>query len=176
MRSRSPFFLAAFCFGAAQAHSISHAWLHTSKHHAHARTVEISDVVFAGVAMFSNGTLSGLGLSSVCENALYQKVDCDDNISSLVTNDYIGSFNNATMTDLVCTVGCEASIAQFHDSVSTSCGDSASIIPGISYLDFIDQVWSNWNQSCFVDPSTGENCNGEALCSAHISKEKVGVY
>ncbi|KAJ6096606.1 hypothetical protein N7486_007352 [Penicillium sp. IBT 16267x] len=152
-------FLAAFCLGAAHAHSISHGRLHNAKHDAQPRTVNTRDVASSGVSMFQNGTLSGLGLSSTCENALYQTIDCDDNISSLGTDQYIGSFDNATITALVCATGCEASIAQLHDSVMTSCGDSAELIPGIPFLTLVDQLWSTWNQTCFVDPTTGENCN-----------------
>lgn len=155
------FLAAAFCFAAGQAQSFSHGSLHTYKHHAHVRRVDISNTTFSGVMMFPNGTLSGLDLSSTCEDALYQTVDCDDNISSLFTDGYIGSFDNVTMTSLVCAASCEASIAMMYDSVSTSCGDSAELIPGMSYLALVNQLWSNWNQSCFVDPTTGENCNGE---------------
>ncbi|KAL4904654.1 hypothetical protein BDW74DRAFT_185554 [Aspergillus multicolor] len=78
-----------------------------------------------------------------------------------MTDGYIGSFDNATTTALVCAAGCETSIAQLHDSVLTSCGASAELIPGISFLNLVGALWSGWNQSCFVDPSTGANCNDE---------------
>ncbi|KAJ5720928.1 uncharacterized protein N7483_008862 [Penicillium malachiteum] len=85
--------------------------------------------------MFPNGTLSGLGLSSACENALYQTIDCDDHISSLSIDGYIGSFDNATVTALVCATTCEISIVKLHNLVSTNCGDSAELIPDISTAD-----------------------------------------
>ncbi|KAE8150987.1 hypothetical protein BDV25DRAFT_171767 [Aspergillus avenaceus] len=53
----------------------------------------------------------------------------------------------------------EGSIAKFHSSVLASCGESAELVPGLPFLGLVDQVWSNWNQSCFVDPDTGKNCN-----------------
>lgn len=114
-----------------------------------------------GFPIFDNETLSGLNLASECEAALGQTVDCADETSSLMTNTYIGSFGNSTLMALVCDSGCEASIAQVHHDVAASCGESAELVPGLPLLGLVDMLWSNWNQSCFVDPETGENCNGE---------------
>lgn len=162
MRNRFPLILAASsCFTAGYAHSLSHGWIHGARHLAHARAAASSSTNFAGVAMFPNGTLSGLDLSSACETALYSTVDCDDNISSLITNDYIGSFDNATTTASVCAASCETSITNMYNSVLSSCGVSAELTQGMTYLSLINQLWSNWNQSCFVDPTTGQNCNGK---------------
>ncbi|KGO45809.1 Peptidoglycan-binding Lysin subgroup [Penicillium expansum] len=160
MRNRFVSFLGvASYFAAGNFHSISHGRLHAAKQIAHTRAVNTNSTNFARVAFFPNGTLSGLGLSSTCEDALYATVDCDDEISSVMTDGYIGSLDNETLTDLICASTCEASIAELYDSVSTSCGDSAELIAGISYLSLIGQVWSSWNQSCFVDLTTGQNCN-----------------
>ncbi|RDW90003.1 LysM peptidoglycan-binding domain-containing protein [Aspergillus mulundensis] len=137
------------------AHSFSHG-----RFHVQARTAD-AVVASQGVSMFPNGTLSSLGLSSACEDALYQTVDCDSAVSDLITDGYISSSGEAATTALVCAASCEASIAQLHDSVSASCGTSAELIPGMSYLDLVNQLWSNWNQSCFTDPTTGANCNDQ---------------
>ena len=142
------------------AHSVSHGRLHGVKKHGSRGIAESTATLFTGVAMFSNGTLSTQGLSTACENALYQTVDCDDTISSLVTNDYIGSFDNSTTTNSVCSSTCEASIVELYDLVSINCGISAEFVSGVSYLSLINQLWSGWNQSCFTDPESGENCNG----------------
>jgi len=122
-------------------------------------------VAFAGFSMFPNGTLSSMDLTSACESALYQTVYCDDATSSLMTSSYIGSFDNSTLTALVCDTGCEISIAQLHDSVLASCGEATDLVPGLPFLGLVDMLWSNWNQSCFVDPTTGDNCNGERRIS-----------
>lgn len=112
--------------------------------------------------MFTEGSLSSLNLTSACEAVLYQTVDCADEAASLMTSGYVGSFENATETTLVCDAGCEASVAQLHDAVATSCvGSSANLIDGMPFVDLVDFFWSNWNQSCFVDPATGTNCNGQ---------------
>lgn len=113
--------------------------------------------------MFSNGSLSSLNLTSACEAALYQTVDCAGEASSLMTSGYVGSLENATETSLVCDAGCEVSVAQLHDAVAASCvGSSANLIDGMPFVDLVDLFWSNWNQSCFVDPATGTNCNGQS--------------
>ncbi|KAL4756310.1 LysM peptidoglycan-binding domain-containing protein [Aspergillus foveolatus] len=113
----------------------------------------------AGVTMFPNGSLSSLGLTEACELSLYNSIDCDPGVSALATSSYGGSLNNATLASLVCQATCGTSIAQLHDSVVTSCGTTESLIPGMSFLALVDQVWSNWNQSCLTDPTTGDNCN-----------------
>lgn len=115
----------------------------------------------AGVTMFTSGSLSSLGLSSACELSLYNSIDCDPGVSFLATSSYGGSLNNATLTSLVCQSACEKSIAQLHDSVAANCGTNAALVPGMSFLALVDQTWSNWNQTCFTDPTTGDNCNGK---------------
>lgn len=150
---------ASCCFTAScAAHVLSHGHLHNTQRHKQ-RTV---DTTFAGISMFSNGSLSSFGLTSACEQALYQNILCDDAVSSLSTDTYVGSFDNSTLTALVCDAGCEASIAQLHDAVAAGCGTTAGLVPGLPFLGLVDQLWSNWNQSCFTDPTTGENCNGES--------------
>jgi hypothetical protein len=123
----------------------------------------VSSIDFAGVSIFPNGSLSNLNLTSNCENLLYQKINCDDSISKLWTRGYVGSFDNSTQTALVCEAGCEASISELHNDVSTSCGDTVGLLPGLPFIGLVDMLWSNWNQSCFVDPTTNKNCNGEKL-------------
>ena len=81
-------------------------------------------------------------------------------MSALATSSYGGSLNNATLTSLVCQSACEASIAQLHDSVAASCGTTAALVPSMPFLAMVDQIGTNWNQSCFTDPTTGDNCNG----------------
>ncbi|PCG89723.1 hypothetical protein PENOC_105280 [Penicillium occitanis (nom. inval.)] len=122
-------------------------------------TIHSPNVDFTGLSIFDNGTLSGLDLTDACETALYQAVYCDEGISSLVTNGYVGSFDNSTLTTLVCDASCGNSIAQLHSAVSTGCGETAGIVPGFPFLGLVDMLWSNWNQSCFNDATTGQNCN-----------------
>ncbi|KAL4962771.1 uncharacterized protein BDV14DRAFT_202405 [Aspergillus stella-maris] len=109
--------------------------------------------------MFPNVSLSTIGLDPSCKAALYQTVNCADQTASLMTDGYIGSFNNDTITAQVCSAGCEASIAKLHQTIDSTCGSSASLVPGLPFLDMLDLLWGNWNQSCFVNPTTGKNCN-----------------
>ncbi|EDN91369.1 hypothetical protein SS1G_00772 [Sclerotinia sclerotiorum 1980 UF-70] len=114
---------------------------------------------FTGFSIFSSGSLSSLNLTSTCEAALYQTVYCDDDTSSLLTDGYVDSFDNSTEEALFCDAGCESSIAKLHDSVLAACGDTEGLLEGLPFLGIVDEFWSNWNQSCFTDPTTGENCN-----------------
>ncbi|RAH47432.1 LysM peptidoglycan-binding domain-containing protein [Aspergillus brunneoviolaceus CBS 621.78] len=153
--------LAASCFDTGQAtHYNSHAYLHAAVHHS-VRRIADSDPTTGEVSMFQNGSLASLGLTTTCEEALYQSVACDPAISSLTSDDYLGSFDNATLTALVCASSCEKSIKQLQSSVLTGCGDEAGLIPGLPFVGLVDMLWANWNQSCFMDPTTGENCNDQ---------------
>ena len=71
------------------------------------------------------------------------------------------SLNLPVLYDTVCDAGCGSSLVQLHDNVAASCGQTANLIPGLPVLGLVDMLWSNWNQSCFVDPTTGDNCNGK---------------
>jgi hypothetical protein len=113
--------------------------------------------------------LSSLNLTTACETALNQTITCDAAISSLMTNGYVGSFDNSTVTSNVCQAGCGSTIANLHNSVASGCGQTAGLIPGLPFLGIIDMLWSNWNQSCFNDPTTGQNCNGKREVPSPIS-------
>lgn len=128
----------------------------------------VSSINFAGVSIFPNGSLSNLNLTTNCENLLYQKINCDDSVSKLWTRGYVGSFDNSTQTTLLCDTGCEASISELRNAVSTSCGNTVGLLPGLPFIGLVDMLWSNWNQSCFTDPTTKENCNSEKFPSRKI--------
>lgn len=152
------------CSFPAQAARLSHSHLHDGRH----LSLRTNDISFSGIPMFANGSLSDFGLSSSCEQALYQNIYCDDAVSYMSTNSYVGSFDNSTLTALVCDPGCEASISELHDAVAVNCGTSAAYVAGLPYLALVDQLWSNWNRTCFTDPITGGNCNGEKCDSVGI--------
>lgn len=142
-------------------HLRSHEHLHSARHLRQRN--EKDNPSFSGVSMFPTGSLSYMNLMPDCENALYQKVNCDDAVSSLMTDGYVSSFDNSTLSTLVCNAGCEAAIAKLHDAVSTNCGETTELVPGLPIIGLVNLLWSNWNQSCFADPNTGENCNGEEI-------------
>jgi hypothetical protein len=121
------------------------------------------DNSFVGFSMFPNGNLSRLNLTPACETALYQTIHCADETSTLMTGMYVGSFENQTTTTLVCDSSCETSITHLHENVALSCGESSELITGLPFLGLVDLLWNNWNQSCFIDPVTGDNCNGTII-------------
>lgn len=139
----------------ANSHFVPH---HTSQQHE--RDTDAT-AAFTGFSIFSSGSLSSLDLTSACKAALYQTVYCDEDTLSLLTDGYVDGFDNSTQEALFCDAGRESSIAKLHDSVLAGCGDTEGLLDGLSFLGIVDEFWSNWNQSCFTDPTTGENCNGE---------------
>ncbi|KAB8255517.1 hypothetical protein BDV32DRAFT_161883 [Aspergillus pseudonomiae] len=89
-----------------------------------------------------------------------------------MTDGYISSFDNSTLTTLVCDVGCEAAIAKLRDTVSTNCGEITELVPGLPIIGLVDLLWSNRNQSCFTNPNTRENYNNviDAFPDVDMSK------
>ncbi|KAH6645531.1 hypothetical protein BKA67DRAFT_527068 [Truncatella angustata] len=108
-----------------------------------------------GWSIFSNGSLSTVGLDAACESAMYQTIACDGAASILMTESTV----NSTRTELVCTADCETSIANMASTVAEACVNTPNLATGLPLFGFVDTIWSNWNQSCFTDPETGDNCN-----------------
>lgn len=114
----------------------------------------------ARLTVFPEGSLSGMGLSSACEATLYQGVSCAEEALPLMGDVPIGSFGDSKVTELVCRPVCERTIRHMRDKVALAC-DEEEMIPGLPYVRLFDRFGSNWNQSCFNDPDSGKNCNGE---------------
>ena len=118
---------------------------------------------FTGFEIFTNNSLAAAGLASVCETALYQTIKCDDIVSSFGQGLYYGSVGdgNKTIEDSVCASSCGDALAAFHQSIIVACASSPDLIPGVPLIGAIDSIWSGWNETCLVDASTGEYCNGQ---------------
>ncbi|KAK7941548.1 LysM domain-containingprotein [Apiospora aurea] len=110
-----------------------------------------------GWTLFEEGTLSAVGLKKECEASLYQQIQCDASTKSLTTQKFDGG--DKAVVDHACTDGCSRALQALHIAVDTSCGAKAELVPGMPILDLVDRLWYNWNQSCFVDPDSGKNCN-----------------
>lgn len=129
-------------------------WLRT--HHHHKRAIGVT-----GWPLFPDGSLAGVGLDSACESSLYTNISCDAAASALLAPGYLGSFDNSTLTESVCSTSCETSIGNLADKIAEACADTPNLVDGVPFKGIIDTLWGNWNQSCFTDPDTGENCNGK---------------
>lgn len=130
------------------------AWLEGS--------TKISGRRFPGWSIFPTGSLAGLGLSSACENALYQTVKCERSTRALLMDTYQGNVRNLTLLTEWCDKGCADSIKFLRNSIATTCAATPHLAPGYPFLGFVDMLWAHWNEMCFTDPASGRFCDGKS--------------
>ncbi|KAI1014460.1 hypothetical protein LB504_012235 [Fusarium proliferatum] len=111
----------------------------------------------SGLAMFPQGSLSSAGLPSVCEATLYQSINCADETADLAANGYLDN-DDPAVTKLVCRATCGGAIGHMRTKVASACG-TGEMVPGMSFVNMVDKLWSSWNQTCFASPKTGEFCH-----------------
>jgi hypothetical protein len=98
-------------------------------------------------------------VSEVCKTALTETIKCDPYVEKFRELRYRGSLESKSLTDSVCDVGCGKSLKSWFDTVTTSCanfqvgGAIANRAGGI--------VWTGYNETCLLDPATGQYCNGK---------------
>lgn len=127
-------------------------------------SIEVSGPTnFTGFALFEQDSLSENGLSSSCEAAMYQKINCDDIVHTFGYKSYYGTVGNKSTVDSVCADSCMADLLNFRQSINVACSSTPDFAPGIPLVAFIDSIWSGWNETCLLDTATREYCNGITL-------------
>lgn len=111
--------------------------------------------------LFPDGTHSTATLSQGCNTALNATITCDSYLQQLVSNDYYGSLNNATLQGSVCSAACGTSLSLYHRSVTTACASDPQPWPGVPAVWAGDAIWAMYNRTCLKDPATGRYCIGE---------------
>ncbi|KAL3421768.1 hypothetical protein PVAG01_05924 [Phlyctema vagabunda] len=112
---------------------------------------------FEGFSLYTEASVSNLGLSASCQTALTQVVKCEDYVARLEETKYRGALGNETLTNLVCDASCGQSLATWFNSVTLSCS-GASITEAVPNI-IGGRVWAVWNETCLTDPASGRNCN-----------------
>jgi hypothetical protein len=98
--------------------------------------------------------------NSVCRTSMTQRIDCHDQVYLLQGHTWKGGLNNDTLSDLVCSAGCEASIASWFNGVLRNCATDKerALIP----TRLGGQMWAGWNETCLKDPETDRYCGGKS--------------
>ena len=121
-----------------------------------------SRATFPGFQLVSTQSLTGLGLSTTCEQVLYQPIACDNFTALLGDKTYHGSLGDTVLTASVCDASCSTALAAFHRKVKGACAATPELSPGFPVLALIDSIWGGWNETCVKDNSTaGGFCNGK---------------
>lgn len=113
-----------------------------------------------GFQLGAQGTFSGFGLTSACEQVLYQTVNCDPYVLKLSKKVYHGSPGDKAFTDKVCSATCSTALSTTRRRIAGSCSTTPDLFPGYPVLSLIDSVMSGWNETCLKD-TDGAYCNGE---------------
>lgn len=118
---------------------------------------------FSGFALFQEGSLDELDISSACADALYQSVYCDDVLWNM-RNEGSHIFSGDTeLMNSICDIGCGRSLAQVHNSIQSLCQSTPELLPGYPTIASVDRLWWAYNDTCMKDTTTGKYCNGEFL-------------
>lgn len=115
-----------------------------------------------GFQLAETGKFVGLGLTSTCEQVLYQTINCDAYITKLVGRVYHGSLGDDALTDAVCATTCSTALATARRRIAGACASTPDLFPGYPVLSLIDSVTAGWNETCLKD-TDGAYCNGMAM-------------
>ena len=116
--------------------------------------------VFAQFQIFENGTVTNstlVDLSDACVNALQGTVQCNSSLVSIAAADYFYQLDDSDFTSL-CMPSCASSLAEYHDSVASSCAGEPQAWAGYPATYFGDVFWASYNLTCLTDPTTGDSC------------------
>ena len=103
---------------------------------------------------------SPVNLNASCIDAINATIACDPGIVPLASQDFYGSFNNATLQDSICADSCGAGIVSYRKNVLSVCGANTEMQVGYPVTYTGDLIWAYYNLTCLTDSSTGEYCTG----------------
>jgi len=108
----------------------------------------------------ATGSLAPFGLTSTCEQVLYQPISCVPYVKGLGLKAYHGSPGNTAFTNTVCAASCSTALTNARRRITGSCATTPNIFPGYPVIAIIDAVVSGWNETCLKD-TDGGYCNGK---------------
>jgi hypothetical protein len=116
-----------------------------------------------GFPLISINTLQGVGLDGICEQVLYQSVNCDNAVATLGEKVYHHGLNDSALMTSVCDPTCETSLKTARRRVVGACAKTPEIVPGYPALALIDSIYTGLNETCLKDNKTAQYCNGMNL-------------
>jgi len=94
-----------------------------------------------------------------CISALESTISCDPWMRTSILGDAISYIPPSTL-DGLCTASCGQSLAKYHNSVQSACSGTPDLWEGTPSTLYGDQVWAQYNITCFKD-SKGGYCQSE---------------
>lgn len=124
---------------------------------------------FYGFQLEEAEYLDSRGLPASCITALTQMIYCDAYVYEFGGEPRWRGYvdTNETSYESVCDASCGASIRSYWDGIVKECAghkfsSNTTITIGAGRL------WEAWNETCYYDPDTGRNCNGNFIRSEHL--------
>ncbi|CAD6446758.1 423af4fe-a76d-438d-bdb4-51553e1284f2 [Sclerotinia trifoliorum] len=96
-------------------------------------------------------------LGDACINALSANFNCVEYVQTFMQLRYRTSLENVTLTDMICTSDCSASLKNWFDSVTANC--AGKTLNDGNPTAFGGYMWAGFNETCVKDPRTKQYCN-----------------
>ncbi|TPX08542.1 uncharacterized protein E0L32_010029 [Thyridium curvatum] len=121
------------------------------------RLAQADFVIFEPGLLVNTSTPVAAGeVSQQCISALESTITCDPYLRTSVLGDSI-SYLAPSILDGFCTSSCGQSLSNYHQSVQSACGGGPQLWQGTPATLYGDQVWAQYNITCFKD-SKGQYC------------------
>ncbi|KAH9478590.1 LysM domain-containing protein [Psilocybe cubensis] len=131
--------------------------------------------VHAQFNLFVDGTQAVSDISQGCTTALNATINCDPYLQQLVSDDYYGSLNNATLQNSVCAASCGISLKSYHNTVASACANDPQPWDGVPAVWAGDVIWAAYNQTCLKDPTTGAYCVDQIASSGDTDQDILAL-
>lgn len=136
--------------------------------HGHSHMLEKRGTTPMGFQLAATGTLTGVGLTSTCEQVLYQNINCNAFVSTLGQRVYHGSLQDPLLTDSVCMPTCGNALMTAHRRILGACAQSPELAPGYPVVALLDRIHTGWNETCLKDNKSMKYCNGKIFNSINL--------
>lgn len=147
---------------------------HYSRRLATAVLASFASLVAGQFQVAPTGSFAGLGLTTTCENILYQNINCNPFVLSLGQKVYHGSPGDKTFTETVCSATCSSALQNAQRRITGACAQTPELFPGFPVTALIDPIISGWNETCLKD-SDGAYCNGEPPPKKTLSRSNSTI-
>lgn len=122
-----------------------------------------------GFRLASEGNFAGMGLTTTCEQVLYQEIRCEAAVAGLSAKVWHGTLGDKSFTDSVCSATCSSALDVARRRITGACASTPELLPGYPVVALIDAVRTGWNETCLKDEETGDYCNGMYIVNCAVA-------
>jgi hypothetical protein len=82
-----------------------------------------------GFSLIPDGALKDAGLATLCEQVLYQSINCNNFTRTLNEPKYHHSLNDTALTNSVCAPSCGTALARARTRITGACATTPELVP-----------------------------------------------